>query len=73
MIALLRENRVTEFRYSETIARDSDEVRQRLAEGAYPIRISARARHVLMARTEAMPAQCRLLASGLEVVLVDCG
>ena len=74
MIALLRENHVSEFRYSDAIARDPDEsVPQRLAEGAYPIRQAAQARHVLLAPPDVLPANCRAVAARQEVVLADCG
>ena len=73
MLALLRENHVQEFRYSQTIERDPDEsVVQRLAEGAYPIRIMKRARHLLLLSQESLPVGCGVIATRQEVVLADC-
>ncbi len=74
MLALLRDNRVQEFRFSDAIARDPDDsVPQRLAEGAYPIRVNAEARHRLLNRGEALPPGCRVVAGNQGVVLADCG
>lgn len=74
MIALLRENRVSEFRYSEGVAHGPDEaVRQRLAEGAYPIRLAPGSRHLVLVLPEALPAHCRAVATRQEVILADCG
>src|SRR5450759_5121144 len=64
MIALLRDNQVTEFRYSDAIARDPDaSLTQRLAEGAYPIRLSSGARHSLLFASEAVGDDCLALDS----------
>lgn len=73
MLALLRENRVESYRYSDTIAQDPDtSVVQRIAEGAYPIRWSANARHVLLSSSEPLVAMCKAVASRQEVVLAHC-
>ena len=75
MLALLRENHIAEFRVSEAVLRDPDDsVPQRLAEGAYPIRVNLQsARHWLRYASEGLPAGCRTIAVKQEVVLADCG
>ena len=73
MLALLRNHQITEFRYSDAIARDPDDsVPQRLAEGAYPILISTRARHWLLSASEAVSPGCLVLAAREGVVLAHC-
>jgi hypothetical protein len=73
MIALLRDNEVTEFYYTDAIARDPDaSVTQRLAEGAYPIRLSKGARHWLLSASEGFAPDCVALASREGIVLARC-
>ena len=73
MIALLRDNHVMEFRHSEAIVpRSDDTLTQRLAEGAYPIRIKVEAHHVLAFASESLPQGCRVVASREGIVLASC-
>jgi hypothetical protein len=73
MIALLRENDVREFRYSAAVVHDPDSsVEQRLAEGAYPIRLSNVARHWLLSVNEPLGAGCVALDSREGIVLARC-
>jgi hypothetical protein len=73
MIAVLRENEVTEFRHSEAIVHDPDSsVTQRLAEGAYPIRLSGVARHWLLSANEPLGSGCVALDSREGIVLARC-
>ena len=72
MLALLRENGIREFRYSRLVAPD-EATQQRLAEGAYPIRLHLRARHWLLQRGETPARGCRVVAANDEVSLADCG
>lgn len=72
MIALLRENQVTAFRYSDAVARDPDaSVKQRLAEAPYPIRLEADAKHLLMLASEGF-GNCEPVAARQEVILARC-
>ena len=73
IIALLREHHVTEFRYSDRIAKDPDEsLPQRLAEGAYPIVLRPEAKDVVLAADEPVSAACTALGSREGVALVRC-
>ena len=73
MLALLRDNRVESFRYSNAIASDADtSLVQRIAESAYPIRLKQDAKDLLLLSTEALDARCKPVASRLEVVLAHC-
>ena len=73
MIAMLRDNHVMEFRYSEAIVPQSDDnLTQRLAEGAYPIRINVEAHHVLASASETLAQGCLVLASREGIVLAHC-
>jgi len=74
MLGLLRDNHISEFRVGEAIAQKADEsIRQRLAEGAYPIRLNLQAPHVLLIPPDVVPAGCRAVDARQEVVLADCG
>lgn len=73
MLALLRDNQVAWFRYSDGIARHADvSVALRLAEGAYPIRVGLDAHHLLLLAGEALDPRCRVVANRQEVVLAFC-
>ena len=73
MIALLRDNQVTAFRYSDAIAPPSDDTtKQRLAEGAYPIRINVEANYLLLSASEVVAHSCAVVASREGIVLVRC-
>lgn len=73
MLALLRDNRVESFRYSNAIASDADaSVVQRIAESAYPIHLKQEAKDLLLLATEALDPHCKPVASRLEVVLAHC-
>jgi hypothetical protein len=73
MLALLRDNRVESFRYSDAIAHDADtSVVQRIAESAYPIRVRREAQSLLLLPTDALDPRCRVVARRQEVVLAHC-
>jgi hypothetical protein len=73
MLALLREQRVESFRYSRAIAHEPDaSVIQRIAESAYPIRLTPTARHLLALSGEPLDPGCKVLASQQEVVIAAC-
>ena len=73
MLALLRDNSVESFRYSNAIASDADaSVVQRIAESAYPIRLKQDAKDLLLLASEALDPRCKPVASRLEVVLAHC-
>lgn len=73
MLALLRENQVRSFRYSQRIANDADtSVVQRIAESAYPIRLSQQAQHLLALAGEPLEPSCKPIAQRQEVVLASC-
>ena len=71
MLALLRQNGIQEFRYSPAIERDP-EAFQRLTEGAYPIRVTERARHWLFLTDDHPGPGCRVIATNEEAILADC-
>lgn len=71
MIRLLRDARADSFRYSPAIA-ESEGVRQRLIEGAYPIRARAAAPHYLSIAQEPLPAGCESVARDGDLVLAAC-
>ena len=71
MLALLRTNGISTYRYSETIAAN-EEIRQRLIEGAFPVRYDAASfSHLRINGEEATPG-CKPLASREGVALVHC-
>jgi hypothetical protein len=73
MLALLRENHVAWFRYSDGIARHPDvSVPLRLAEGAYPIRVGLDAHHLLLLAGEVLDPRCSVVANRQGVVLAFC-
>ena len=73
MIAMLRRNDVTDFSYSEGIAKDPEpSVPQRLAEGAYPIKLNAQARHRLLLASEPLLTGCAPVDSSEGFVLAQC-
>lgn len=73
ILGLLREHRVTEFRYSDRIAKDPDEsLQQRLAEGAYPIVLQPDAKHLVQTADEPISAECTARGSREGVTLVRC-
>lgn len=73
MLALLRDNNVEAFRYSEAIAADTDtSMVQRIAESAYPIRLKQEAPFLLLLASEAMDPRCVEMARQQEVVLALC-
>lgn len=72
-LALLRDQHVESFRYSPAVAHEPDaSVIQRIAESAYPIRLTPTARHVLALAGEPLDPGCKVLASQQEVVLASC-
>ena len=70
-IALLRSFRVAAFRISPALGQDV-EVRQRLVEGAYPVRCSDSAPYLLQLASEPLAAQCSRLSSTGGIDLVHC-
>jgi hypothetical protein len=73
MLALLRDNHVETFRYSDGIARDPEESTvQRLSEGAYPIRLASDAHHLLLLPKEVLEPPCRAVSYTQEAVLAYC-
>jgi hypothetical protein len=73
MIALLRTARIERFRQSSGIGADPDSsVPQRLAEGAYPIRLQEKAPHVIAFENEALDAACVVVARREGIVLARC-
>jgi len=71
MLALLRSNRVPSFRYSAAIAAN-EEIRQRLLEGALPLRYVPTASYLLLVGGEQVPPACPIVASREGVFLVHC-
>jgi len=71
MLALVRSNRVSSFRYSEAIGAN-EEVRQRLLEGALPSRYVPTAAYLLLVGGEQVPPACSTVASREGVILVHC-
>ena len=73
MLALLRDNHVQSFRYSEAIANDVDtSVVQRIAESAYPIRLRQEGPHFLLLVSEILDSRCKTVARESGVVLAHC-
>ena len=70
-IALLRSFRVAAFRISPALGQDV-EVRQRLVEGAYPVRCSDSAPYLLQLAGEPLAPQCSRLSSTGGIDLVHC-
>jgi hypothetical protein len=70
-IMLLRSNHVSSFRYSPAIGKD-EEIRQRLIEGAYPLRNDDQARFCLSYESEPVAPTCVILARTGGMVLADC-
>lgn len=71
MLSLLRLNGVKSYRYSPLIERNP-ETQQRLTEGAYPLRVSKTATHVLVTAAEEVPVGCRVMGSEGGILLVHC-
>ena len=70
-LELMRRNAVPDFFVSKAILRDPDEsVPQRLAEGAYPIRVNEKSRHLIVSSDEPVPATCAKLGAVEGVTLV---
>ncbi len=73
MLALLRDNNVDAFRYSDAIAADTDSsLVQRIAESAYPIRVKQEAPFLLLLASETLDRRCVEMARQQEVVLALC-
>ena len=70
-ISLLRAHRVTMYRFSPAFEKD-EEVRQRLVEGAFPIRSEKHARYLLLLEQESPDRSCSPVSRGGGVVLVHC-
>jgi hypothetical protein len=71
MIALLRSNQIEFFRYSETIEKN-EEFRQRVIEGALPIRYAPNAHHLILFTGEPLPQNCWPIAGQEGVTLAYC-
>lgn len=71
MIELLRANKVDSFRFSRGIA-TNDENKQRLVEGAYPIKVSPLAHYILLLDQEPLPAGCHSIMSKGGFTLAYC-
>jgi hypothetical protein len=73
MVALLRRNGVQDFRFTAASVGGADPLlTQRLAEGAFPIRVRAAARDVLIAAGEDPGTDCSVVDSEQDVALVHC-
>jgi hypothetical protein len=73
IIRLLREHRIENFRYGLTIAQDPDPALvQRLAEGAYPIRLNAQAKHVVFTTRDTVEPSCQKIAGKDDFILAYC-
>jgi len=73
MIALLRRNGVQDFRFTAaSVGANEPLVTQRLTEGAFPIRVRATARDVLVAAGEDAGNECRIVDTEQDVALVRC-
>jgi hypothetical protein len=73
MVALLRRNGVQDFRFSAASVGAADPLlTQRLAEGAFPIRVRATARDMLVAAGEDPGANCRVVDTEQDVALDHC-
>ncbi len=70
-IRLLQERRLDSFRLSPAIARD-EEIKQRLTEGAYPIRVLDKSAHCLLFSNEQVPSGCVVVSRTQEVILASC-
>lgn len=73
MLRLLRQQRIDSFRYSAALAAGADaSLPQRIAESAFPIRIHADARHLLLLAGEVLDPRCTVTATDQELVLATC-
>ena len=73
ILYILREHRVENFRYGSAIAQDPDPALvQRLAEGTYPIRLNAQAKHSIFTTTEIIDSRCQKIAEREGIVLAYC-
>jgi hypothetical protein len=71
MIALLRAFRVETFKYSAAI-QDNLLFRQRLTEGAYPLRVSETSHILVYFQGEPIPGTCKTLAVREGVAIAYC-
>jgi hypothetical protein len=71
MIALLRTSRVETFRYSAAIQANLL-FRQRLVEGAYPLRVTETSHFLVYFLDEPMPGVCKTLAVREGVAIAHC-
>lgn len=73
MLALLRDNQLQSFRYSDAIANDEDtSMAQRIAESAFPIRLMQDSPNLLVLTSESLDPRCRIVARENEVALASC-
>jgi hypothetical protein len=70
-LSLLRAHKTTEFQLSPALDADFI-VRQRLAEGAYPIKMVKSARHWIGLTTEPVPPRCSIVETNKEIALALC-
>jgi hypothetical protein len=70
-ISLLRANQVTAYRFSMAFEQN-EEIRQRLLEGAYPLRYEKDAHYLLLLEQETPDRNCSQISRGGGVVLVHC-
>jgi len=71
MIRLLRSSNAEFYRYSKAIGRN-DLIKQRLVEGAYPLRFSETAHHLLYFNWESLPEGCFSLTNEKGINLAYC-
>lgn len=69
MIALIREHHLPNYRFSPNIGNDAL-LRQRLVEGAWPVRFAPDSPHLLLLASER--TACALREARNEVLLADC-
>jgi len=70
-IRLLQEQRLDSFRLSPAIDQDV-EIKQRLIEGAYPIRVLDKSAYCLLFSNEQVPSGCVVVSRTEEVILASC-
>jgi hypothetical protein len=72
LVAIARAQRIGDFALSPALSGQAD-ILQRVTEGAWPIQLSARSRHLFAAKGEALPPPCRLRHGGRLVDYARCG
>jgi hypothetical protein len=72
LVTIAREQRLDDFALSPSLT-GQVEILQRVTEGAWPIRLSARSRNLFVAKGETLPPPCVLRHGGQFVDYARCG